>query len=155
MLNQLAKLGLESEGRYATTAELQFLKYYMTTLDQRISAYEKIRDAEFQIMAAATAQARASNPAIFMRGEQDLTSMAQRDCSLVLRCAAAALLIDDLDRLRDSLLLWHQTIIKAVKTDHISQAMWKVLPDVVKQYLSPEEATIVMPVLQLNQALLR
>jgi outer membrane lipopolysaccharide assembly protein LptE/RlpB len=154
MLNQLARLSLESDGRYATPTDLQFIKDYVATVDHRISAYEKIRDAEYQIMYEVTAQVRSAQPNIFMKGEVDLTTMAQRDCGHVLKCAAAAMLIDDLDRLRDGLLLWHQTIIHAVKTDQISQAMWRILPDVVQRYLSPEEAAIILPVLRLNQALL-
>jgi Phycobilisome protein len=154
MLNQLARLSLESDGRYATTADLQFIKDYVGSVDHRISAYEKIRDAEYQIMYEVTAQVRSQQPNIFMKGDVDLTTMAQRDCGHVLKCAAAAMLIDDLDRLRDGLLLWHQTIIHAVQTDKISQAMWRILPDVVQRYLSPEEAAIILPVLRLNQALL-
>jgi outer membrane lipopolysaccharide assembly protein LptE/RlpB len=154
MLNQLARLSLESDGRYATPIDLQFIKDYVATVDHRISAYEKIRDAEYQIMYEVTAQVRSSQPNIFMKGDVDLTTMAQRDCGHVLKCAAAAMLIDDLDRLRDGLLLWHQTIIHAVQTDKISQAMWRILPDVVQRYLSPEEAAIILPVLRLNQALL-
>jgi hypothetical protein len=154
MLNQLARLSRETDGRYATAMDLQFIKDYVASVDHRISAYEKIRDAEYQIMYEVTAQVRLSQPNIFMKGDQDLTTMAQRDCGHVLKCGVAAMLIDDLDRLRDGLLLWHQTIIHAVQTDKISQAMWRVLPDVVQRYLSPEEAAIILPVLRLNQALL-
>jgi hypothetical protein len=154
MLSQLTRLSIESDGRYATAAELQFLKTYLQSVEQRAIVYEKIREAEYQIIYEVTAQLRASNPAIFMKGDQDLTVMAQRDCSNVLKCAAAAMLIDDLDRLRDGLLLWHQTIVNAIKTDQISRAMWIVLPDVMKKYLSPEELTLMSPVFQLNQALL-
>ena len=46
MLSQLKNLGLETDGRYATDAELAFLKAYLQSARQRISAYEKIRDAE-------------------------------------------------------------------------------------------------------------
>jgi hypothetical protein len=154
MLNQLARLSVESDSRYATWAELQFIKDYLATVDHRMSAYEKIRDAEYQIMYEVTAQVRSSHPSIFMKGEQDLTTMAQRDCGFILKCAAAAMLIDDPDRLRDGLLLWHQTIIKALQTDRISQAMWQVLPHVVQKYLSAEETAVMLPMLRLNQALL-
>jgi hypothetical protein len=154
MFNQLTRLSLNSDGRFATAAELQFLKDYLANAAQRRSAYEKIRNAEHQIVAEVTVQLRSSNPAIFMKGEQNLTDLAQRDCAHILRCSAAAMLIDDRDRLRDGLLLWHQTIIHAVQTDRISQAMWKVIPDVIKKYLSTEEATLIMPVFRLNQTLL-
>jgi hypothetical protein len=154
MLNQLARLSVNSDGRYATGAELQFLKDYLATVDRRMSAYQKIRNAESQIVAEVTIQVRSSNPSIFMKGDHDLTDMAQRDCIYILKCSAAAMLMDDLDRLRDGLLLWHNTIIHAFQTDKISQAMWRAMPDVIKKHLSPEEAALMLPVFRLNQTLL-
>jgi hypothetical protein len=155
MLNQLARLSVISDGRYATAAELQFIKDYLKTADTRMSAYHKIRNAEYQIVAEITVKLRTSDPSIFIKGVQDLTDMAQRDCSYILKCSAAVMLIDDLDRLRDGLLLWQKTILQALQTDKISQAMWKVMPDVIKKYLSPEEVALISPVFRLNQTLLK
>jgi len=42
MLKQLSRLSNETEGRYASTVELQFIKDYVNSVDTRISAYEKI-----------------------------------------------------------------------------------------------------------------
>ncbi|RMF23527.1 MAG: allophycocyanin, partial [Cyanobacteria bacterium J083] len=44
MLSQLSQLSIEADGRYATEAELQFLKDYINSSQTRISTYEKIRD---------------------------------------------------------------------------------------------------------------
>ena len=50
MLNQLSRLSVEADGRYATTEELQFLKDYIQSLDLRLSAYEKISAAQTEIV---------------------------------------------------------------------------------------------------------
>ena len=154
MLKQLARLSLEADGCYATERELQFLKNYLQSIDQRISAYEKIRDAEEEIIAQTKAKMNSQNPNLFIRGSRDLSSIWQRDVINILRCSLAAMLIDDLDWLRDSLLLWHRTIVNAHKTQHISQVTYEVIPGIIRQYLTAEEAELIMPVLQLDQSIL-
>lgn len=154
MLKQLAHLSAETDGRYATEQELQFLKNYLQSLDQRISTYEKIRDAEAEIMDQTKAQIDSKNPNLFSRDSQDLSSIWRRDVSNILRGSAAAMLINDLDWLRDNLLLWHRTIVNANKTTQISQLTYDVLPEILNRYLTAKELKLVMPVLLLNQSIL-
>ena len=154
MLKQLSQLNIEADGRYATDQELQFLKNYLQSVEQRISAYEKIRDAEEEIMDQTKAQIDAQNPNLFNRDSQDLSSVWRRDVGIILRSSATAMLINDLDRLREGLLLWQRTIVNANKTLPISQATYDVLSEIIKQFLSAEEAELMMPVLQLDQSIL-
>ncbi len=154
MLKQLINLNIEADGRYATDQELQFLKNFLQSLDERISAYEKIRDAEEEIMDQTKAQIDAQNPNLFNRDSQDLSSVWRRDVGIVLRYSAAAMLINDLDRLREGLLLWHRTIVNANKTLPISQITYDVIPEIIQQHLTAEEAELMMPVMQLDQSVL-
>ena len=59
MLNQLSRLSVEADGRYATSEELQFLKDYIQSLDLRLSAYEKISAAQTEIVDLVETQVRA------------------------------------------------------------------------------------------------
>ena len=154
MLKQLARLSLEADGRYATDQELQFLKNYLQSVDQRISSYEKIRDAEEEIMNQVETKMRSIDPKLFFRGSQDLTEVCKRDRKHTLRCSAAAMLINDLDRLREGFLLWQRTIMHAFKDERPTQVHYEVLPEIIRQYLTPKEAELIMPVLQLNQSIL-
>ena len=154
MLKQLYHLNVEADGRYATDQELQFLKNFLQSVEQRMSAYEKIRDAEEEIMDRTKAQIDAKNPNLFNRYSQDLSSIWRRDVGIILRYSAAAMLINDLDRLREGLLLWHRTIVNANKTLPISQATYDVISEIIKQFLTAEEAELMMPVLQLDQSIL-
>jgi len=110
MLKQLARLSVEADGRYASAKELQFLKDYLQSLDQHVSAYEKIQAAEAEIISKVEESIRATDPHLFHKGSRDVTPTCKRDRVDVLRYSAAALLSNDLDRLREGLLLWYQTI---------------------------------------------
>ena len=154
MLKQLEQLSMSAEGRYATARELEFLENYLPTVDLRISAYQKIRDREDEIIDRLEAKMREKMPEIFQSGSGDLSSSYKRDTKRILRNAIAAMLIDDLDRLRENILLWQRTIIKAFKVKHIAAVAHTTMPEIIQQYLTPEEFEAIDPVLQLNRAIL-
>ncbi|KAI9129413.1 allophycocyanin subunit alpha ApcA [Acaryochloris sp. CCMEE 5410] len=154
MLSQLKRLSLDADGRYATEAELAFLKSYGQTVRQRISGYEKIRDAEDTLMDDAEAQLTEVDPQVFHHGTDDFTNTCRRDRKNTLRYVATAMLFNDLDRLRDGLLLWQSTIVRAVKDEHASTLTWQEMPETLRTHLSAEEVDLMMPALHLTQALL-
>lgn len=154
MLKQLESLSMSAEGRYATAKELQFLRDFLPTVDLRINAYRKIRDAETDIINQLEMKMREQQPNIFQTKSGDVSPMYQRDTKIILRNAIAAMLIDDLDRLREDMLLWQKTITKAFKVRHILAMAHSTMPEIIEQFLTPEEFDVVKPVLQLNQAIL-
>ena len=154
MLKQITKLTIEADGRYATDRELEFVEDYLSSADLRLSAYEKISEKSEEVLDKTKAMLDQKNPKLFTRETKDLSSIWRRDVAIVLRCSVAAMLINDLDWLRDSLLLWHRTIVNANKTEHISEATYGVMPQVVEEYLTDEEMKLILPVFQLNQSVL-
>ena len=154
MLKQITKLTIEADGRYASDKELEFIQDYLDSVELRVSAYEKIRDKSEEILDKTKAKMEVKTPNLFARGKKDLGSIWRRDVAIVLRCSVAAMLVNDLDWIRDSLLLWHRTIVSANKTNHISDATYSLMPEVMKEYLTDEEIKLILPVLQLNQSIL-
>lgn len=154
MLNQLTRLSIEADGRYASDQEMQFLDNFFESVDLRVRCYEKIRDEEEKILDRTKAKMMTENSEIFARGSKDLSSIWRRDVMIILRCTGAAMLINDLDWLRDSILLWHRTIVNANKTQHISLATYNLMPEVLKECLTEEELGLILPILQLNQSIL-
>ncbi|WP_299416457.1 allophycocyanin [Acaryochloris sp. IP29b_bin.148] len=154
MLSQLKHLSIEADGRYATDADLNFLKSYIQSARQRISAYEKIRDAEATLMEQADTKLMEIDPQVFHKGSKDYRETCHRDRKNTLRYTATAMLFNDLDRLRDGLLLWQRTIVHAVKDEHASTLTWQEMPEILREHLTAEEADLMMPALHLNQALL-
>lgn len=154
MLNQLARLSVEADGRYASSEELQFLKDYIQSLDLRLSAYVKIQAAQAEIVNQVETQVRATNPNLFKKGNRDVTPTCKRDRFDVLRYSTAALLSNDLDHLRESFLLWYRTIIHAFQDEQAAHVTYQVMQEVVKKYLTPQEAALLSPIMGLNQVIL-
>jgi hypothetical protein len=154
MLKQLAQVSVEADGRYATAQELQFLKDYLQSVDQRISTYESVRDAAEKVVHQVEMQKRAINPNLFQMGTKDVTDICRRDLTNVLRITTAAMLMDDLDRLRDALLLWYRTIVRAFGYQDYAEVTYQVLQDTVKSHLAPEEADLMLPALRLVHSIL-
>jgi hypothetical protein len=154
MLKKLEQLSVSAEGRYATDKELKFIKDYLPSIDLRVSAYQKIRDAEAEIIEQLEAKMRQKQPNIFQVSSGNVSPLYQRDTRIVLRSAIAAMLIDDLDRLQEGILIWQRTITKAFKVKHIAAMAHATMPEIIEQFLTPEEFALVKPALQLNQTVL-
>ncbi|CBN54998.1 MULTISPECIES: hypothetical protein [Kamptonema] len=153
MLSQLANLSVEADGRYAAQSELQFLKDYFQSLNLRLSAYQKIQAAEKEIIRDVETKILSASPDLLRRGSQDLTSKWRLDTVRVLRHSAAALLIDDRNRLRDRLLLWFQTILGSFQAKKTSELTFQIMQDAIKQYLTAEEASLFIPILEMNRSI--
>ncbi len=155
MLNQLNRLSIEADGRYATPRELQFLKEYLQSIEQRTSTYEKIKAAEETILKDVESKIAAIDPNLFRRGNRDLSETCRRDRKILLRHLALTALLGDRDRLRDSLLLWLQTILRAFKFQHPADITHQVMGPVVGQHLNSQENDLFQPGLNLSHNLLR
>lgn len=154
MLNQLSRLSVEADGRYATSEELQFLKDYIQSLDLRLDAYEKISAAHAEIVNSVETQVRATNPDLFRKGNRDVTATCKRDRFDVLRYSAATVLSNDLDHLRESFLLWYRTIIRVFQDRQAAAISYQVMLEVLKKHLTPQEVALISPVMGLNQVIL-
>ncbi|MDJ0704250.1 MAG: phycobilisome protein [Leptolyngbyaceae cyanobacterium MO_188.B28] len=154
MLSQLNNLCTETDGRYATDAELQFLHRYLQTVPLRLSAYQCIQSHEAQIIQQVQARLEAIAPNLLQQGQTDLTAKWKQDTIRSLRYAALALLIDDPETLRENMLLWFQSIIRAFGAEQSCNLTYTLMQDVVTQYLSPAEAELFCPILELTRSLL-
>ncbi len=154
MLTELSKLSVDADGRYASDSELQCIDNYLNSAELRISAYEKIRDNEEKIIADWETERNNMKEPFFHNGGEYVKSMSHRDISIILRCSATAMLINDLDKLRDGMLIWVQTVFKACGMNECSKNIYPVLQEIIPNYLSPEETKLMLPTLQLNQAVL-
>lgn len=154
MLTQLIKLSIECDGRYAQSHELQFLKDYLDSVDERLETYEKIKQKSDAIIED-WEQAKRNYPEdLFHQGTHDITDICRRDMIDALRCAAVSMLYNELDRLREGMLIWYQTIAKAFNYTKYCVVDYRLIQDVVKLYLDPAEMQMITPILQLEEAIL-
>jgi hypothetical protein len=154
MLKQLTQLTVAADGRYATADELQFISDYLATAEQRISAYVKVRNAASDIIDTFAAERRSQYPNAFQIGGKDVSGFALRDMTNVLRCCAAAALINDLDRLQEAVLLWLQSIAKSFGWRQHAEIDYGMLQEIIKTYLTDEEAQMILPAIKLAQTTL-
>lgn len=149
MLKELAKLTVETDGRYANASELQFLKNYLDSVENRVVAYEKVRTSAVDIIKKVEEEKHKIHPDF-----ENFYIICKRDVVDLLRYSAAAMLFEDLERLRNGMLVWYKTIVRAYNYEQDSDETYRILQDVIKLYLSEEEVNYIMPALQLNQAVL-
>ncbi|NJL88142.1 MAG: phycobilisome protein [Leptolyngbyaceae cyanobacterium SM1_1_3] len=154
MLSQLSQLSLDTDGRYATDNELMFLQGYLKTARLRFGAYQKIQAAEAKIIEQVYQKLKAIDASLLKNGNTDLTQKWKTDTIRILRYAATALLIDDPDTFRERMLLWFQTIMRSFKAERSCNATYVVMQDVVKQFLSPQEAELFCPILEMSREIL-
>ncbi len=154
MLKQLANLSIETDGRYATDEELQFLQDYLRSIEPRIHVYEKLRQHAEEIIELVEEEKQITNPYLFQMKGYDITDICRRDMTNIFRCTAAAMLIGDLDRLREGLLIWYQTLVRAYDYTRYAQINYRLIQEMVKRFLTPEEMEFILPALQLNQTIL-
>ena len=154
MLNQTQRLSLEAEGRYATDEELSFLTDYARSFELRVQTYQKLQTCEAAIMQQVHTRMRAVDPALFRSGNDDMTTKWKRDTLRVFRYSAAAMLIDDPDTLRERLLFWFQTIMRAFGAQRSCNVTYTLMQDVVKQHLTAPQASLFLPILEVNRRML-
>ncbi|MEB3355512.1 MAG: phycobilisome protein [Synechococcales bacterium] len=154
MLSQFQLLSQEAEGRYATDNELKFVTDYINSFPLRLQTYQKVHALESKIIQDAYAKMEANHPKLLRVGSQDMRSKWKRDTLRVLRYSAIALLLDDPDLLQERFLFWFQTIMRAFGTQESCEVTYSLMQEVVKDHLSPIEAALFCPLLELNRVAL-
>lgn len=154
MLQQLEQLALNTDGRYATDAELSFFQDYLKTARLRFALYQKIQKIEKQIIQQVLVQIKTANPDVLMSGTTDMTAKWQRDTVRTIRYAATALLVNAPERYKERMLLWFQPIMKSFKAERSCEATYRAMQTVVKQMLSHEEAALFCPLLEMSRSIL-
>jgi Phycobilisome protein len=154
MLTQLDKLTRDVEGRYATDEELSFFTDYINSYELRLQTYQKLQAAEAIIFQQVYNKMRTMDPTLFMVGNQDVSAKCKRDTLMGLRYSAIALLISDTDALQERFLLWLQTIMRGSPAQRSCGIAYTVMQEVVKQHLKATQASLFLPILEMNHRML-
>ncbi|MEA5452908.1 phycobilisome protein [Leptolyngbya sp. CCNP1308] len=151
MFTNVQALTQATDGRYASDQELMFFQRYLSSVGIRLRAYQKIQGAEQQIISQVLTRLKVQRPDIFLVGGQDLAAKWQRDTVRVLRYSATALLLDDSERFKDTLLLWFQTIMRAFGAQESCNLTYTAMQEVMAQHLNGEELILFLPILELSR----
>ncbi|AFY72286.1 Phycobilisome protein [Synechococcus sp. PCC 7502] len=154
MFVNLEKLSVETDGRYASDDELEFINTYIKSFSLRKQVYQKLKSLEAKIVEQVYTKLRSLDPKLLQNGAEDVSDKWKRDTLRVLRYVALTVLIDDDDNLKNQFLIWFQTIMQAFNAERSCDATYNIMQQVVKQLLEPQEVALVSPVLELNRNLL-
>jgi hypothetical protein len=155
MLTHVQSLIQASDGRYATDPELIFFQAYLASAGTRLRAYQKIQQAEQSTSSPKSwTELKAQRPNTFQVSGEDLTAKWQRDTVRVLRYSATALLLDDAERFKETLLTWFQSIMRAFKTEENCHLTYTAMQAIVPDHLNTEELKLYAPILELCRVVL-
>ena len=157
MLNQISQLTIDTDGRYATSEELDFIREYVASAKTRVKIYRKIREMRSDILFETERQMLGDNENLFTVNGKDYKSFFHRDQGIELKYTAATILSGDLDRIKQSLLLWYRTIMNAAKPAQVkkwTEMTYQVKPKVILDNFTPQEQEYLKPILATNQAVL-
>ncbi|NEQ47907.1 MAG: phycobilisome protein [Leptolyngbya sp. SIOISBB] len=154
MIQQIEQLCVEADGRYATDAELIFFQNYLSTARLRFLLYQKLQKLEPQIIQQVLKELQTKEPNLLIINGQDLTAKWQRDTVRLLRYAATAVLSDDIELFRESLLMWFQTIMRSFQAEHSCEATYRAMQQVLKEMLRADEAALFCPLIEMSQVTL-
>ncbi|MGF1459398.1 MAG: phycobilisome protein [Leptolyngbyaceae cyanobacterium] len=154
MIQQIEQLCTQTDGRYATDAELMFFQDYLKTARLRFSLYQKLQKLEPKIIQQVLAELQAKDPTLLQINGADLTAKWQRDTVRILRYAATALLSDDAEVFQERMLAWFQTIMKSFNAERSCEATYQAMQKVLRSALSPEEAALFCPLIEMSRVTL-
>lgn len=155
MLSQLERLSREVDGRYASDTELTFMIDYVRSFNLRVQTYQKLQELEATIVQQTYNKMRAIDPSLFVGiNREDLTRKCLYDLTCGYRGTATAMLLNDPDMLQERLLFWLQTVMRSLGKTRTCDVMYSAMQEVVKQHLTPPQANLVCPILEMNRRLL-
>lgn len=154
MLSQLQKLSCETDGRYARDEELEFVSEFGRSFYLRVQTYQQLQAMETIIMQQVLTKMQFLDPTLLHHHNADMTAKWQRDTIRVLRYSAIAMLLNDPDSLRDRLLFWFRTIMKAFGAERSCNVTYAVMQTVIKEHLPSSQASLICPILEMNRQVL-
>jgi hypothetical protein len=151
MLSQTRSLSSQVDGRYATDGELEFINHYTQSFKLRLQAYQQLQMYENQIVQRVYEKIYALDSSLLKVGGADFSQKWKQDTLRVLRYSATALLVNDVDTLQERFLSWFQTIMRAFSTQKHCDVTYQLMQDIVRQHLTPNQAELICPILELNR----
>ncbi|PSN20607.1 hypothetical protein C7271_01400 [filamentous cyanobacterium CCP5] len=150
MNSKLEALFDEPEKRYLNADELSALSQYVSSVPERLSIYRQLRDQEVEILQPVVNTIQQQMPEV---AESTLERSIQ-NIMLILRYAAMAMLIDDVDFMDKRLYGWLPEMVKAFGTHTLNQKLFELLNQKLAQTLSPQHLNLLKPNLDRAQTLM-
>ncbi|MEN9240054.1 MAG: hypothetical protein Q6J68_04790 [Thermostichales cyanobacterium SZTDM-1c_bins_54] len=142
------------EGRYLSSWELSALQSYVQDLPHRLMLYQGMVKKEKALIDAVMAKFQPTLPNLTQQHGPLAWQRCRRDLTLVWRYCTMAFLLNDEDYLRDKLLYWLETILKAYKMREQCHPAYRFLGDALVPVLGDEAGAAIRPYVMLAQTML-
>jgi len=142
------------EGRYLSASEMTALQTYIHDLPHRLMLYQGMIKQEKTLIDAVMAKFQPTLPTLTQQHGPLAWQRCRRDLTLVWRYCCMAFLLNDEDYLRDKLLYWLETILKAYKMREQCHAAYRFLVDALVPTLGTEAGSLIRPYVMLAQTML-
>lgn len=151
MLNTLHRIA-EIDDRYATNAERIDLEQLARSFDDRLRLYQKLAQAEAQILAALDDRLRLNYPHwyvldLFVLSGGDVSQQGQHDVRYTFRHAIQSMLLGEA-WLQEALLLWSQGVTRPLQLQAGCDIVYSTLEHLLEAALSPQDSQIICPIIR-------
>lgn len=150
MNSKLEALFNEPEKRYLNSEELSALSQYVSSVPERLNVYRQLRDKEVQLLQPIVDAAQQQLPDV----AEAVLERSVQNMMLIVRYAAMAMLVDDLDFMDRRLRGWLPEMVKAFGTQAVNQTLFELLNQKLAQSFSPQQLNLLKPNLDRAQALM-
>ena len=136
-----------ADGSYLHAQDLQALDQTIAAWQVRRQTYDLVQAQESAILDRVMGYINQAAPTMPGRFMEDGTDRCYRDMALVLRYCATAMLLQDEELLKERLLYWMQNIMCALRRQKTNDRLYKLLQQVVREQLPPQNANLLLPYL--------
>ena len=146
----LQSLIYAADDHYLSDADLDRFNKDVTSLGERLEAYEYIRDRELSILQPAVDYLTEE----FLKSDAKLLERAVTHWLSILRYAAMAMLINNPEYLNRRLLEWLPDLVDVYALRDIELALYRLILVQLKSSLLPEQVALIKPYLDEAYAIL-
>ncbi|OIP70693.1 MAG: hypothetical protein AUK48_13280 [Oscillatoriales cyanobacterium CG2_30_44_21] len=150
MTPKIQELINQAQDRYLASDELGLMESYISSLPDRLKLYKLIRDREIDILQAVVDQVSMELPGV---ADEDLEN-GIKNLILVVRYCSMAMLLNDEGFLKQRLLNWLEGLMSMRDMRRLNETLYKLLNQVMRQKLNPEQLTLIQPLITAAQVTL-
>ncbi len=143
MHSEIKTLLYEAEERYLNLEEIETVKYYTLSLNQRLEVYELLRTQELTIFQSVADQLLKAFP----QEPHETLERALKHWLSVLRYCGMAMLMNNFEFLQRRILDYLTDVVEVHQIQVIEGTLYQLLQSNLKEFLSDQQLALVQPFL--------
>jgi Phycobilisome protein len=156
LITTFEQMVLASDGSYLPPSQRCLIDQYASSVPERISTYRALQECEKEIIDEVYERLVARDPSLlkYPDNSKDLRAKWQRDTKRVYCYTCNAMLINDPEWLKDTLLYWFSTVMKSYNALPACEATYAIMKEVTQEKLGKTATALINPFWELNRQML-